>query len=348
MRGMIADATGVSEEEQRQIDRTYAVTGKRFQDYYPLNILQQKLIYSMDAYKRWQGITTPLYPSSWQQLEVRIDNYYKELEKVSDKARTVGFYRDGELEVPSIVDLNQQLIDGEIGPDQWLSMRGIIIDRMIAEQSAISESEAYKDVPKSLDERAEYAAERGYPVPTFTHDQELLYKYFEIYPKYTYNWESERMEYDYDTYYALIDVLLESLDESSRQVFLDRIHMKWTPMEELYWNASREYFRAYRNIRAIVLRQYEPEQQQQIRRYEVARGQEREELKNLLGPDGQKLISGFSSKVREARLRLRYVDPETDAWLYFFGKTDTFVTKQAEEIYNRLAKEYLTQEMVSK
>jgi len=346
MRLAIEEATGVSTHIQERIDRLYPTTGKRFSDYYKLDILQQKLLFEFESYRRWQGITTPLYPSGWQGLEIKIRDYYETLEKNSTEARRTGVYEDGKLIQPSIVDINQQLVDGVIGPDQWRSQRERVVSSLSEVGRALGNTPAYKDVPKTLTEREAWLAEKGIPTPTYGADQELLWYYYELTPELKYNWESDRMELDFDTYYAKIDILLESLDEAHRQRLLDRIQLDWTPMERLYWTVSREYFRPYRNVRSIILGQYDDQQVQQIRRYEVARGAEREELQQLVGPDGEKLIAGFNAKVREARQRLRYIDPELDAWSYFWGNTDSFITTAAEEKYNQLVKQYLTPSMV--
>ncbi|GAF89250.1 unnamed protein product, partial [marine sediment metagenome] len=62
----IEEATGVPVKTQEWIDRTYPVTGKRFTDYFHLDVQQQALLYQWESYRRYQGIITPLYPSSWQ------------------------------------------------------------------------------------------------------------------------------------------------------------------------------------------------------------------------------------------------------------------------------------------
>jgi len=346
MRLAIEEATGVPVRVQEQIDRLYPTTGKRFSDYYKLDVLQQKLLYEFESYRRWQGITTPLYPSSWQALEIKIRDYYETLEKNFNQARREGIYEDGELVRPSIVDLNRQLVSGEIGPDQWRAMRSDIQSKLAEVARVLGETPAYKDVPKTLEEREAWLREKGIPLPTYGPDQELLWYYYELEPEYKYNWDSQRMELDFDTYYSKIDILLDSLNEAQRQRLIDRIQLDWTPMERLYWSVSREYFRPYRNVRSVVLNQYTDEQRQQIRRFEVARGAEREELKQLIGPDGKKLISGFNERVREARQRLRYLDPDLDAWSYFFGNTDTFITGAAKEKYEQLKKRYLTEDMI--
>ena len=308
--------------------------------------MQGKLLHEFESFRRWQGIITPLLPSGWQALEIKIKDYYETLEKNTNQARNEDLYEDGKLVRPSIVSLNQQFVDGTIGPDQWRNSVGDAKSKLIEAARLLGESPAYKDVPKTLEEREAWLAEKNMLAPTYGADQELLWYYYELTPEYQYNWESDRMELDFDTYYAQIDILLESLSDTQRQRLIDRIQLDWTSMEQLYWNVSRDFLRPYRNIRSIVLEQYTPEQVQQIRRYEVARGTEREALKEIVGPDGTKLIAGFNTAVREARQRFRYVDPELDAWSYFFGNTDSFLTPTAEARYNELTKQFLTPKMV--
>jgi len=346
MRLAIEEATGVPVAVQDQIDRQYPVTGRRFSDYYHLDVYQQKLLYEWETYRRWQGVTTPLYPSSWQLLDVKVRDYYEELDKVYNEARTVGVFEDDKLIRPSMVEMNRQWVEGEIGPDQWMGFRSDLVGSMAEAVRVLGESPAYKDVPKTFEERSKMLEERNIPTPTQTPDQELLYYYYELRPEYKWNWESQRMERDFDTYYAYIDVLLETLDAPHRERLLQRIQADWTPMEKLYWQVSREHMRPYRNLREIVLREYEPEQIQQIRRFEVAPVAEREQLQEIIGPDGLKLISGYQGRLREARQRLRILDSETDAWLSFFGTTTSLLTTEARERYEELRKEYLTKEMI--
>ena len=346
MKLAIEEATGVPVKTQEWIDKMYPVTGKRFSDYYHLDIQQQALLYQWESYRRYQGIITPLYPSSWQALDIKISDYYAELDRVFHNARYQGRYDDeGNQTQQSIVEINQQLIDGVIGPDQWRSLRNDIQSGLTEAAYILGESPAYKDVPKTFEERAKLLEERGIVTPTQTPDQELLYYYFELKPELKYSWESDRMELDFDTYYAYIDILLESLSPAHRERLLQRIHNEWTPMEILYWEFSRTYARPYRNLRAIVLNEYTPEQVKVIRRFEVARGEERQQLLEVMGPDG-KLISGYQRQLREARMRLRLLDPTLDAWLYFFGTIDKFMSAESEDIYNELTKQYMTQAMV--
>jgi len=219
-------------------------------------------------------------------------------------------------------------------------MRGKILDGASDAANEIG-TRVYPDVPKTLEEMEEFYASRGVLPPVKSPDQELLYIYHQLRPEYRWNWDKDRFEYDFDTYYAKIDMMIESLDGEWKQRLIDRIQYDWLPMEKLYWTISREYLRPYRLLRKAVLEQYSPEQQKLIMRYEVARGTERQAIMEVIGPDGRKLISGFNSKLREARQRLRMLDPELDAWCYFFGVADTTLSTDATDIYNSLIKEHM-------
>ncbi|MDD4985596.1 MAG: hypothetical protein PHQ43_07390, partial [Dehalococcoidales bacterium] len=345
---LIAKMTGVPVEVQERINQFYPATGKRFSDYYKLDPLQQKIVYSNEQYKRWRGVTTSLYPSSWQDLDVRIQNYYDAIEKLSEEYRHTGvFDEQGNKTSDSIDELTTQMIAGQISPSQWTDARASLLDKISTAQSEIGKRD-YPDVPKTLDEREKVLRDRGQVVPTRSWPEELMRLYYDIKPEKRFNIDSGRDEYDFDAYYANIDALLESLPNEFSQRLLERIQFDWNPMEKLYWQVSRDYFRSYNAVRSLVLQEYTDEQRHTIRRFEVARGQERATLQSAIGPDGQKLISGFQSKVALARKRMRYIDQTTDAWLYFFGKTDTVQTEQAKQQYESLVKQYMRPEMAGR
>jgi len=343
---LIAELTGVPVDVQETIQRRYPATGKRFSDFYKLDSLQQKIIYEQEAYRRWQGVTTPLYPSTWQKEDVQVRDYYEKVEQLYDDARHTGIFDEqGNLVQPAITELTRQWVSGEIGPDQWVNGRGEVLDHASAASMEMGKRD-YPDVPKTLEQREARYKERGIPAPTQSPDQELLHYYYEIKPEYKWDWDNDRYAYDFNVYFAKIDALLESMQGEFRQRFEDRIQYDWTPMEKLYWQTSREYLRPYRLIRNVVLEQYTPEQQELIRRYEVARGTERDEIRATPGPEGRKLISHFTSTLREARQRYRLLDPTTDAWAYFFGSTDTLLSTQAKETYKQIEKQYLNPVMI--
>jgi len=342
---LIADMTGVPVEVQDTINNRYPVTGKRLSDYYKLDALQQKVLYNSEMYKRWQGVTTPLYPSQWQQEDIRIREYYEKVSDVYQDYRKNGVYDEqGNLVARSVNEITRLWMSGEIGPDQWRSQRGTLMTQASAAVTELGKR-VYPDVPKTLDERAARYEERGLPAPTYSPDQELMYMYYDIKPELKFDWDSQTDEWNFEAYYAKIQALIETLEGEFKQRFLDRIQFDWNAMEKLYWSVSMEYLRPYRLVRNLVLEQYNDEQRQQIERFEVARGAERDELQDIIGPDGEKLISGFASKVREARQRMRMIDPELDAWCYFFGITDTLLSAKSKERYAELEDKYIDNSM---
>ncbi|KKM04894.1 hypothetical protein LCGC14_1759620 [marine sediment metagenome] len=344
---VVEEITGVPVDVQEVINRRYAVSGVRFSDLYPLDSLQRKVLYELDMYKAWAGVTTPLYPSSWQEEDRAVMNYYRDVEAMYDDARVSGLTDEqGNLVSPSVQTLNAQMVSREIGPEQWVSMRGDLISKISTAASEIGKR-IYPDVPKTIEEREVRYAERNIPAPTFTPDQELLYKYYELKPEYKWDWEAGRFTFDFDTYYAMIDVIISGLKGPWREQFVERIQYEWTPMERLYWDTSREYLRPYRLVRNAVMMDYDDEQKRVIRRYEVAHGTERKELLEVIDPrTGNKLISQFNADLRGKRKNLRMVSPTLDAWLNFWGKTDKLLTPEAESIYTKLQKDFMTPEMI--
>lgn len=345
MRAAIEEATGVPVAMQERIDKLYPITGKRFSDYFHLDIYQQSLLYSWEAYRRYQGVTTPLYPSSMQNMEIQITEYYEALQKAYDDARFYGVWEGGKQTAPSITDINQQLVDGDITPSQWRTLRGDI-QAGLASYAKYLHQYNYPDVPITFEERQARYAELGIVLPAATPDQELMWMYFETQPEWGVDPDTGVTGYNFDKYYAYIDILLQSLTPEYRERFLARVQKNWTPMEKLYWEFSKEYAAPYRNLGNIVLREFDSDSQDIIRQYRHSSGPERQELRNAVDSQGNKVIAAYESLLQEAHTKLRVLSPETDAWLNFFGYVTTFKTKEAERIYKDLESKYLTQTMV--
>jgi len=344
---LIEELTGVSTEVQDEIQRRYPVTGLRFSDIYPLDPLTQKVVHEIEQYEMWSGITSPLYPSGWQETDRRIREYWEAVENISNKARTDGFLdAEGNMTVPPIEALNEMLVLGQISPEQWLSMRG---DALSRSNAAITElkNEAYPDVPVTLDEREAYFAERGVTVPTYHPGQEMLWLYYEQSPEWKWDLETETYGWDYSSYYASIDMLLDSLPDPYKQRFVETIMFNWSPMEKLYWEVNREYIRPYKAAKDVILRTLTEEERNVIRRYSVAKGAEREALKDVIHAEtGDKLISWYSSQLSDTHKAMRKLDPEMEAWLMFWGVVDTNLTDESAALYDQFRAKYLVEGMV--
>src|SRR4030042_3846288 len=132
---------------------------------------------------------------------------------------------------------------------------------------------------------------------------------------------------------------MDAMPDAVRSRFLDYTQRDWTPTQKVYWQVSRDFMRPYRNLRDTLIEQYTPEEQKIIHQYTHAEGAELEALK-AIEVDGQHLIAGFESKLRLVHENYRDISPETDAWLYFWGKTSTLRSKEAEVIYADMMRQY--------
>lgn len=344
----IYEMTGVDIATQKQIAQMYPYTGKRFSDYFPLDSLQQKFLYENEVFKYFAGVTAPLLPAKQAAQQQAITNYYNEVDELYNTIRY-----QGNDQQDSIVDLNEAFIKGLTGavggitPSQWRAGVSSAKSYMFISSQALGNSNVYKDVPKTLEERIAYYQEKGEPVPTFSPDQEILNVYYSLQPEEKVNPETGLKELDFDTYFQRIEWMLDLLDPNYRQRLLDRIQYSWTPLEKLYWKVNKEQLRPYSNIRNVVYDSLSKDEQTVIDRYTSGiPDPERSELLAVERPDGTKLISWFNSQVSSLRKQLRVTDPELDAWLVFFGTTDIVLTDRAKEVLSQLKSTYATEEMI--
>jgi len=342
----IQDITGVPVAVQEEIDKQYPTTGKRFADYYHLDVYQQKLIYSYETFRQWQGVATPLTPSSYKDMELKILNYYDEVDKLQSQYRhTTQYDSAGKLLSYSVADINQQLVDGDISPSQWVSARNDLVGKLFTAQQTLGNSLPYADVPKTLADREAYMKQKGVVVPVLAPDQELLNYYYDLKPEYKMNQESGKMELDFDTYYAYVDNLLSSMDQDYKDRLLQRIQFDWTGLEKLYWQTSRDYIRPYNAVSDVVKSTFDEKGQYWINRYSSADTVEKQQIDSFDLAPGVGLMSEYRKQLASAHESMRLADPELDAWLNFWGKVSSFKTPEAEQKYTAMRKQYLTASM---
>ena len=344
---VIEEMTGVSVAEQERIRNMSSVTGKRLEDYVHVDIYQQKLLKDISGYEMWRNNTEPLQPSAWQNENRAVRQFYNDVEELYDNARATGIYdSEGTLQAKGIQALTEDWVAGRITAKQWINGRSDLFSKLAFSIETLGNSEAYKSVPKTIQERAARYAERGITVTAFGPDEELLNMYYELKPERVYDDELGVEVLDFDTYYASIDAIMDSLSPENKQTFINTIQYSWTPMERLYWDVSRQYIRPYKKVYQLYLDKYSTEQQEIIKKIQYSEGTEREELMAITDPrTGNKLYSQFNSEVRSAREALRSLSPDLDSWLNFFGRTTTFKTNAARAMYEEKRQSFLTPEM---
>jgi hypothetical protein len=345
---LIFELTGYSPQQQDEINARAPMTGMKFTDLVKLDPAQQNLLYTLDGYQRWSQLSAPLLPNSWQDIDRLTRQYYNDVEAIRAKENTTGFYDSaGNIEQPSIQMINQMLVSGQISPSQWVSQMGDIKNRASTAISELGQSTLYKNVPKTLAEREAQWLKRGQPVKTYSPGQEMIWLYYDQKPQWKYDSATDSYGWDFTNYYAMTDALISCLPEPYKTNFINTIHKDWTPLEQLYWTTSKEYLKPYALAQDLVMKQYTPEQQNIINSMATAKGADRDALLAVINPKtGKNLVSEYNSNLSEIHKNMRYLDPELDAWLAFWGKTSTLQTKQAQTIYDNLQKQYLTNSMI--
>ena len=337
--------TGVSPQEQERIRKRLASTGQRFSDIYPLDPLDQWLVQEFigpdSTMKAWlRTSTAPLLPSTLGVQQVRIQSYYREVDAIWTAAREEGFFTTNEAgnrvrKGISVREAEAQFISGKLKPAAYMKFVGDTLKEASNRSAAIGDSDYYKTVPKSRADRVAFYQKFGIPVPTWSPGQELLWEYYAIKPEVKMD-EDGASQYDWETYHAMVDALLEAMNPDIRDRFVARIQAEWTETQKLHWRDSREFLIPYRNLRFATMKLFNAEDQDAIRRFSRADVPERRELQAIELDSGGKLIGQYQTKLRQARDNLRSLDPELDARLLFWGKTTTVKTRQALDIYNDL------------
>jgi len=327
---LIHEITGVSPEQQRWIRNHQAITGKDLMYYIGgLSPIQQEMLYTATEAERWTRVVTPLLPSEEQEKQIRIVEFWQQVEKRREELRA------------EILKLDQLFINNlagrtpDIGADQWRRQTGDILGTMGTILDELKALPRYADVPITYEERVAAFEEQGRQ-PTFHPISELLWRYYELEPEMAVNPDTGVYERDWDTYWRHTEAIIQSLPESVREEFIESMQRDWTPLRKLWWQVSRDYVRKYRNVREVILERYSPEEQVAIRRYPVASEAERAELEQITRADGRQLISAFNDEVRTARRNLRILNPELDAWLMIFGITRELLTPEAETAYQQI------------
>ncbi len=332
---IIAQITGVPPEQQDAIYDRIGSSGLRLSDVLPLDPTTQKQLNELNKYKLWSGLSNTVMPTPIKDMRDRIDEYWEAVEKVQTKGRTEGFEDSRHNKFESLAKLDEQFRKGEISGKVWLDSQAKTRQQMASEIAGLRDPKdphnRYKDVPITLDEKLAYYDKTGVPVPVDHPAKELINTYYGLYPK-----PDKDGNPDWDTYYATVDSLIESLPADRKRYFLDYIQREWTPTQKLYWEVNNKYIRPYRNIRETVLQALVPEQQDFINKYERASAATIDNLPE----QHKKLLSDFSSATSRANTRFRQLSPTVEAWLYYFDKVSELSSEAARSVYNDLTRRF--------
>jgi hypothetical protein len=320
----IYSVTGITPDQQNELYRN----GKRVQDVVALPPHIQEQLYNMEHFQYWTGLNAPLEPESFQRMNALVAEFWDENQRIQERSLTEGFTDQNIL---SKQELERRWLEGSLSSVDYLSQLQRNKAYTSAQRDVLKQTNRFKDVPISLDERMAWAEETGKPPPTQHPMEEIITLYYEIQPEL-----KADGSIDWLGYYSLVDGLIDHLPEPYKGEFLEWIHRNWTDTERLWWKVNREYVRPYNNVREGVIQSYPPEAQTLLRNYSRL---DQSELDAMDEPT-QALIRDFTTTLTQARQNFRSMVPELDAWLYFWGDITTLRSDEAERIFQSLQRQY--------
>lgn len=260
------------------------------------------------------------------------------------------------------LELDRVFLAGEMTPSLWLDDRSSIIED-VANFPYVLRSRARHNLgfPISLEEWKAYDEEKGItstmenlefqmlfdqkgiPSPLLHPKDRLLEDYFLKKPeprKYfdedTNNWNSH--------WYLLVGrrtAIIKALPADLSEEFMAELSKYETPLAMLFQQVAYKYISPYENVPFKVVELYSQGEQELIKEYyQTATPMRREELQRCRTTSGAKLIADFESSCNNCRRNLRLLDPEWDAWLLFWGFTETVLTQKAEQVYLELCQKH--------
>ena len=150
---------------------------------------------------------------------------------------------------------------------------------------------------------------------------------------------------DWDNFWAQRQAIEESIPDEFKQEWEDFLSKNSTRMEQVRRDVSSTYFRTYNKVWEKILSTYTDDEQALVEEYLYLErtGQQldrQEQIKSTKSEkSGNMLISSFRSEVSTAKKALRFANPHLDAWLFYWGRTSTFVAPGAGDVYTQIAAE---------
>ena len=326
---VIEDMTGFTPEQQKWL----RMHGYRVWDMVGgLSFTQQAILQEMDYY-RWVGMITPLLPSRQQGEYRKIELFWDDVKNFTEKQY------QGKL------DLQRDLVGGIIGPDEYGNRVREIYSTQRSYIDELKTSNLYKGVPVTFEERKEMLEKHGKVVPVLHPSKELLNLYFEIELTQKIDEETGEKVWDWDSFWAMREAVEAAVPEEYKQEWDDYLIRNTTPLEQIRRQVSQEYFRSYNRVwEQVLLTQYSETEQHLIKEWYSLRRRgisldRQADISATVRDNGKQLISNFQSDVSEARKALRYANPLLDAWLYYWGRTTSFLTPEANEAYPQICSE---------
>lgn len=287
---------------------------------------QQKVLQELDYYK-WVGNVRPLLPGKQQDVLNKIELAWNDVENYTETALQTKF------------QLERDFLSGVIGPDAYNAS----LLQLYSEQRTYIDTKVEEYPLMDLSNRAAYYEEYNITQPVLHPMRELANLYFSIELEETTDPETGEKTQDWDKFWAQRDAIDAAILPEYHQEWDDFLSKNSTPIEEIRRDVYQQYFRKYNQIWETVLTTYNESEQRLVNEflYLERTGQnlvrQAEIQATVSAKTGLMLISSFRSEVSDAKRALRYANPYLDAWLYYWGRTSSFVAPGSEQIYYLIA-----------
>ena len=287
------------------------------------------LMRTLEGLHHWTGFGIALAPSELGEQKAIIQEFFGKITTHSEGQRDTLLQVEADMRAGAR-DMNDWL---KANRDMRKSTRDYV--------EILQTQDRYKDIPMDLQGRIDWAVERKTLVPIFSGMEELQQFYYKVELTEAYNFDTGNIEFDWDKFYNEQDAIRLGMPDDIEERFDTRIAKNDTPLQRKHRELNRDLFRLYfRTTFDIVLANYTPEQQSQIRRFKASADPlERQELRTIV--DGEnRLINTFDTQLRNMRQNLRDSDTELDAWLVFFNPRMTPRTTIATERFLAIKREF--------
>jgi len=288
---------------------------------------EQAVLQELEYYK-WIGNVRPLLPGRQQTILNQIELAWDDVRRYSESL------------LEEKLTLQRDFLAGRIGSQDY----GDQLSATYSKQREHVDRKMEEYPLMDLDNRIEYYKKYNIPQPVLHPMRELMNLYFEIELEDKIDEETGEKVKDWDKFWAMREAVETAIPDDYREEWDDYLKRNSTSLEQLR-REHNQYVKPYNALWERILEEYTPKEQEAIKEHQyllkTGTGLERRaEIEDMVREaTGRKLISNFRSDISEARQALRYANPFLDAVLYYWGRTTTFQTPQAEETYKQLAKD---------
>jgi len=288
---------------------------------------QQATLQELEYYK-WIGNVRPLLPGRQQTILNQIELAWDDVRRYSEQL------------LDEKLVLQRDFLAGRVGSQDY----GDMLSATYSKQREYVDRKIEENPLMDIDNRVDYYKKYNVPQPVLHPMRELTNLYFKIQLEEKIDEETGEKIKDWDKFWAMRDAIDAAIPDDYREEWDDYLKKNSTSLEQLR-REHNQYIKPYNSLWERVLEEYSPEEQKLIKehQYLVKTGtglERRAEIEaTRRETTGRKLVSSFRSDISNARQALRYANPYLDAVLYYWGRTTTLQTPQAEEAYKQLAKD---------